>query len=158
MQSRFGMGDGNIGVVVVADREGRLAVEKCTKGACIVSVEGSGVSVGFSCWNGLDKEGWTSDKDMGAGVETAVVFLIRFDELLFKTAVGSDLGILSVYALVGEGTKGSDGDSVGIGDDCVPDIAIAVARNKYKLTSHIVELASLRRAKLLTQYMRINCA
>lgn len=121
-------------------------MEKCTEGTCTVAVEGSRVLVGFSCWNSLDKEGWTSDEGMGTGV----VFLIRLDELLIKTAVGSNLGKLSVYALVGEVTEGSDVDGVGIGDDWDPNIPIAVARNKFKLASHIVELASLWRVGLHT--------
>ena len=100
------------------------AVEECTGDASIVSVEGSRVLVGVSCWDDLERDGLTSAKDMRSGVGRVVVVSIQLSEVLIKTAVGTEIERLSAYAVVGEITEGPDKDGVGNGNDSDPNAPI----------------------------------
>ena len=100
------------------------------------------VGVSCSCWGGLEREGWTSAKDMRSGVGRVVVVSIQLSEVLIKTAVGTEIEGLSAYAVVGEITEGPDKDGVGDGDDSDPNAPIEAATNQQKLASHIVDLRS----------------
>ena len=106
------------------------AAEECTRDASIVSIEGSRVLVGVSCWDDLERDGLTSDKDVRSGVGRVVVFSIQLSDVLIKTAVGGEIERLSAYAVVGEIIAGPDKDGVGNGNDFDPNAPIEAATSQ----------------------------